>query len=209
MPLIVGLGNPGRRYEDTRHNIGFRVVERLGERWQVNVSERTQFNATVGDGQVHGQRCVFARPQGYMNLSGQPVAALAAFYRMPVAEMIVIHDDLDLPFPAVRCKQGGGHGGHNGLRDIHQHLGPDYLRVRFGVGRPPPGWETADHVLGRWTSEEGARLAESIDTAAEAVEAIIREGIGPAMNRFNTRPEGGRRSSPASSAANPGPRSAN
>lgn len=189
--MVVGLGNPGRRYERTRHNAGFLVVERLAARWSI-VADRKQSGALVGDGRIGDSRVTLVRPQSFMNLSGQPVRALMDFLKIEAPEIVVVHDEVDLPFGAVRCKQGGGHGGHNGLRDLNKHLGPDYLRVRVGVGRPPEGWDTADYVLGAWPEDEAARLPELVDGAADAVEHILRDGITSAMNRFNPRTSGPR-----------------
>ena len=197
--MVVGLGNPGRRYERTRHNAGFVVVERLAERWSIP-ADRKQSGALVGDGRIGDARVTLVRPQSFMNLSGQPVRALMDFLKLETPEIVVVHDEVDLPFGAVRCKQGGGHGGHNGLRDLNKHLGPDYLRVRVGVGRPPEGWDTADYVLGTWAEDEAPRVGELIDGAADAVEHILREGISSAMNRFNPRTSA-TRATPATSSA--------
>ena len=192
--LVVGLGNPGRKYARTRHNVGFRVVERLAERWSIDI-ERKQSGALVGDGLIAGERALLARPQSFMNLSGQPTRALFDFYSLGyslgVGAVTVVHDEVDLPFGVVRVKVGGGHGGHNGLRDLSRHLGPDYSRIRVGVGRPPEGWETADYVLGAWTDAEARQLPDIIDSAADAVEAVLRDGPAAAMNRFNVRPSPG------------------
>lgn len=205
MFLVVGLGNPGRKYDQTRHNIGFCVVDRLGERSGA-VVERKQLGALVETARVGGQTALLAKPQSYMNRSGQPVASLKGYYKAQTDEVVVIHDDLDLPFGEVRLKRGGGHGGHNGLRDLTRALGPDYLRVRFGVGRPPPGWDSADYVLGTWTSAESEALSPAVDHAADAVESILADGITSAMNNFNARKgrEQGAAAQPASSPA-PGP----
>lgn len=188
MRVIVGLGNPGRRYDKTRHNVGFLVIERLAERWIFESINRSQFGALVGDGLIGLERALLVRPQSFMNASGQPVATAAGFHRVPPRELVVIHDDMDLPFGAVRCKTGGGHGGHNGLRDISRVLGPEFIRVRVGVGRPPEGWAPADYVLGKWSASEEQALAELIDGAADAAECILRDGTEAAMNRFNVRP---------------------
>lgn len=195
--MVVGLGNPGRRYERTRHNAGFLVVERLAQRWSI-AADRKASGALVGDGRVGDERVTVVRPQSFMNLSGQPTRAMMDFLKIEPPAVVVVHDEVDLPFGAIRCKQGGGHGGHNGLRDLNKHLGPDYLRVRVGVGRPPDGWDTADYVLGTWTDDEAARLPELIDGATDAVEHILRDGIVSAMNRFNPRTTGR-----APAAANP------
>lgn len=185
--MLVGLGNPGRKYTRTRHNAGFLVVERLGERWGIDPSRRTLSNALVGDGRVRDVPVVLVRPQSFMNLSGQPARALLDFYKLSVQDVLVVHDEVDLPFGVVRLKSGGGHGGHNGLRDLSKHLGPDYGRIRVGVGRPPEGWETADYVLGSWTESESAELADVVDTACDAVESALVDGLTAAMNHFNSR----------------------
>lgn len=186
MFLVVGLGNPGRKYVRTRHNVGFLVVELLASRWGID-PERKQANALLGDGLIGSERAVLVRPQTFMNLSGQPVRALLDFYKLTPAKVLVIHDDVDLPFGDVRVKVGGGHGGHNGLRDISRHCGPDYGRVRVGVSRPPEGWDTADYVLGTWTADETATLPDVVEQAANAVESSLRDGLSAAMNTFNTR----------------------
>lgn len=186
MKLVVGLGNPGRRYRRTRHNVGFLVVDRLAERWGIDVSRR-QLGAEVGDGSIRYERAILCRPQGFMNRSGHPVASIAGYYKLPQESVTVVHDDLELPFGSVRCKLGGGHGGHNGLRDIHKHLGRDFARVRVGIGRPPEGWDPADYVLGKWSPEEDADLSGLLDEAADAVETILVDGVDAAISRFDDR----------------------
>lgn len=189
MFLVLGLGNPGRRYERTRHNAGFLVLDRLAARTQTTLSDR-QFKAEVGKGLLHGSPVILAKPQTFMNLSGEAAVSLRGYYKVTDDRIVVIHDDVDLPFGDVRVKKGGGHGGHNGLRDLHARLGGGhYIRVRFGVSRPPPEWDTADYVLGNWTTQESARLDEIVDVAADAVEAVVRLGVDTAMQRFNTRPK--------------------
>ena len=189
--MLVGLGNPGRKYAGTRHNIGFDVVERLSERWGFRADQKNHLGASVGDGLVKRQKCLVVRPQSFMNRSGKPTADLARYFKLDSDKVVVIHDDLDLAFGAVRCKVGGGHGGHNGLRDINRHLGTDYLRVRFGIGRPPTGWDTADYVLGKWNGDEKSGLPEAIETACDAIEVLLEDGVSAAMNRFNVRPKKG------------------
>lgn len=187
MWFIVGLGNPGARYAQTRHNAGFLVVDRLCERWAI-ACDRKQHGALVGEGSVRGERVVVAKPQGFMNLSGQPVRSLLGFYKQGTDRLIVAHDEVDVPFGEVRIKRGGGHGGHNGLRDLGVHLpNVDYLRVRVGVGRPPEGWDTADYVLGAWAPNQRAELDGLIDRATDAVERVLDSGPDAAMNAFNTR----------------------
>jgi PTH1 family peptidyl-tRNA hydrolase len=187
MFLVVGLGNPGRRYAQTRHNVGFKVIENLQDRWQIR-GESAQLGALVGSGLIANTRATLVRPQKFMNRSGHPVVSIAGYYKLGEEDVIVVHDDVDVPFGQVRVKRGGGHGGHNGLRDIIKHLGRDYLRVRVGVGRPPEGWDTADYVLGKWAAPEQGEISHIVDRASNAVEAVLRDGLDSAMNQFNTRP---------------------
>ncbi|MCO4743588.1 MAG: aminoacyl-tRNA hydrolase [Proteobacteria bacterium] len=188
MHLVLGLGNPGRRYAQTRHNVGFVVADRLAERWGESL-ERKQFGALVGSARVGTCPAVIAKPQSFMNLSGQPGASLKGFYKLENEQVVVVHDELDLPFGQVRVKKGGGHGGHNGLRDLQQKLGGNgFIRVRVGVSRPPAGWDVADYVLGKWTGEESSGLPAVVDRACDAVEAVLADGPIAAMNTFNTRP---------------------
>ena len=187
MHLVVGLGNPGARYAKTRHNVGFLVVERLADRAGTSV-ERKLFGALVADAQVGGKKSLLALPQQFMNLSGQPTASLMGFYKVPVADVVVVHDDMDLPYGRLRVRVGGGHGGHNGIRDIQRLVGNEFVRVRFGVGRPPPPMDPADYVLGTWSSEETSQLTSLVDAAADAVECVFRDGSAKAMNTFNAAP---------------------
>ncbi len=192
MHLVVGLGNPGRRYERTRHNVGFVVVDRLAERAGVAI-ERKQLGALVETARIPGvdDLVVLAKPQGFMNLSGQPAASLRGWYKVEAEDVVVVHDDVDLPFGDVRVKKGGGHGGHNGLRDLQEKLGTaGFVRVRCGVGRPPAGWDTADHVLADFTDVEREQLSSSVDAAADAVVLVLAKGPTAAMNQINTRSRG-------------------
>jgi PTH1 family peptidyl-tRNA hydrolase len=129
-------------------------------------------------------------PQQYMNVSGQPTASLLGYFKVPAAEMVVVHDDLDLPLGRLRVRVGGGHGGHNGVKDIQRTCGGDFVRVRMGVGRPPPAWDPADYVLSSFTAAEASAVEEMVESAADAVESVVREGVTATMNRFNAvRPE--------------------
>jgi PTH1 family peptidyl-tRNA hydrolase len=188
MFLVVGLGNPGRRYARTRHNVGFKVIENLQNRWQIQ-GESAQLGALVGSGMIANTRATLARPQKFMNRSGHPVVSIAGYYKLDDQDVLVVHDDVDLPFGQVRVKRGGGHGGHNGLRDIIKHMGPNFPRVRVGVSRPPEGWDTADYVLGKWGPSEQEDVSGVVDLASDAVEAVLRSGLEAAMNQFNTRPD--------------------
>lgn len=187
MHLVVGLGNPGVRYARTRHNVGFMVVDRLASRAGVP-AEKKLLGALVADTNVGGHKAVLTKPQSFMNLSGQPVAALMGFYKVPVADLIVVHDDMDLPLGRLRVKLGGGHGGHNGIRDVQRVTNGEFVRVRLGVGRPPPQWEPADFVLAPFDPTDATEVDALIDSAADAVESLVRDGLTPTMNRFNGAP---------------------
>jgi peptidyl-tRNA hydrolase, PTH1 family len=186
--LIAGLGNPGPEYAATRHNAGQMVLAELAGR----VGARFKAHRTrsdIAEGRLAGQLVTLARPQSYMNLSGGPVAALAAFYKLSPERTVVIHDELDLPFGVVRLKLGGGDNGHNGLRSITASLGTrDYYRVRFGVGRPPGRMEAATYVLRDFTPTERKELPFAVDRAADAVETLITKGLIEAQNQFHTDP---------------------
>jgi PTH1 family peptidyl-tRNA hydrolase len=184
--LIVGLGNPGAEYTATRHNVGFLVVDSLARRIAVAV-DRGPHGAHQGKGRIGSTPVLLAKPMTYMNLSGGPTRAICDFFKVGTDKVIVVHDDVDLAFGSVRVKLGGGHGGHNGLRDLNKHLGADYARVRVGISRPPPGWDTADYVLGRWTPDEAAHLDDIVSAAVDAVERVVLDGAERAMNHFNTR----------------------
>lgn len=183
--VVVGLGNPGPGYAETRHNVGFRVVDLLATRTGGRFS-RHRANADVLEGRLVGHRVILAKPRTYMNLSGGPVAGLVRYYHIPPADLVVVHDDLDLGFGVIRLKRGGGEGGHNGLRSISSALGTrDYLRVRVGIGRPPGRQDPADYVLKRFSSVERNELGLVLDRAADAVEALLTEGLERAQNRFH------------------------
>lgn len=183
--LVVGLGNPGPSYAKNRHNAGFMVLDvlaaRAGGRFK---SHRAR--ADVLEGRLAGARTVLAKPRSFMNESGGPVKGLLDFYKVPVERLVVVHDELDIPFGAVRLKQGGGDNGHNGLRSITRSLGAkDYLRVRFGVGRPPGRMDAAAFVLKDFSAAERKDLDLEVDRTADAVEALLSEGLAAAQNVFH------------------------
>jgi len=183
--VVVGLGNPGPQYAASRHNAGFWVVDELASRAAVTLA-RDRHGACSAVARLVGRALVLAEPQAYMNLSGGPVQSLLHFYQCTVDHLIVVHDDMDLPLGQLRVKRGGGHGGHNGLRDLHQRLASgDYLRVRVGIGRPAGGRDAVAHVLGRISKAEGELLGAVVGRAADAVEAILSDGVEAAMGRFN------------------------
>ena len=183
---MVGLGNPGPGYAGNRHNVGQMVVDHLATAESVRLKSH-RANAMVGDGRVGGVRVALAKPNSFMNTSGGPVANLLKFYKVPPTRLIVVHDELDLPFDTVRLKQGGGHGGHNGLRDIIQATGtPDFIRIRVGIGRPPGRQPAADFVLRDFSSAERALLPNIVGDASDAAEAIVRDGLTAAQLKFHT-----------------------
>lgn len=183
--LIVGLGNPGSRYEGTRHNIGFEVVQRLAERHRIPLRRR-EFSSLVGTGRIEGQDVLLALPMTYMNLSGEAVCAIARKYRLAPADIIVIVDDAALPPGKLRLRLKGSAGGHNGLVSIEDHLGTqEYARIRIGVG-PAPTPDLASHVLSPFAPSERPVMDAAVDLAADAVELALREGFERAMNRYNS-----------------------
>jgi len=186
MWLIVGLGNPGERYARTRHNVGFRSVETLAERHSLTFRQQ-RANSQLAEGIIHGQRVVLVKPQTYMNLSGQAVSALRNWYKIDLAhELLVIYDDLDLPFARIRIRERGSAGTHNGMRSIVAQLGTtEFPRLRVGIGQPPGKMDAADYVLSRFTPEEEAVLPDVLARVADAVDVILREGLITAMNRYN------------------------
>ncbi len=184
--LIVGLGNPGREYERTRHNVGFEVVDELARRWSCDLRANKRDRAVVGEVRRDGELVVLAEPQTFMNLSGESVAPMARRLKVAAPDLIVVHDELDLPSGRLRVKVGGGLAGHNGLRSIKAHLHDDaFVRVRIGVGKPPTKAHGADHVLRKVGGTERSLLDEVVVVAADAVEVILAEGAAAAMTRFN------------------------
>lgn len=187
MYIIVGLGNPDRKYLNTRHNIGFEVIDAIAERNDIVLGEQ-KHKAVIGKGMVAGQKAVLVKPITYMNLSGESVRSVIDFYKVDEkSELIVISDDISLDVGQIRIRKRGSAGGHNGLKNIILHLGHDsFIRVRMGVGDKPPKLDLADYVLGHFLQEERDAVIESVRTAALAIETIIAEGPDAAMNKYNT-----------------------
>ncbi len=184
MKLIVGLGNPGRRYAETRHNLGYQTVDLLARRWNVAVT-REKFSGLVDRASVGGQEVMLLKPTTFMNRSGESVLAAWQFYKLPLSDLMVVMDDLSLPVGRVRVRRSGSAGGHKGLADIIRRLGSDEVaRVRIGIG-PADRDEAVDHVLSRADEDDAPLLAEAVAVAADAVTCWIREGVESAMNRFN------------------------
>jgi PTH1 family peptidyl-tRNA hydrolase len=181
--LVVGLGNPGPTYARTRHNVGFMVADLLAERMGSAFKLHKKSGADVATGRLSGRAVILARPRCYMNESGRQVGPLAKFYSVPVGDLVVIHDDLDLEFGRIRLKQGGGEGGHNGLRSIATVLGSkDFQRVRWGIGRPPGRQDPAAYVLQAFGAREREEVPTICEQAADATELLIELGLEPAQN---------------------------
>ncbi len=193
MKLIVGLGNPGKNYQQTRHNAGYVAVDRLIERHAPGATVRGRFNSAVVEAPVRGEPCLLMKPATYMNRSGAPIAEAVNFYKLNTAsDLFVIVDDVALPSGALRIRPGGGAGGHNGLSDIQRALGTEaWPRCRIGIGASPEFMDQADYVLGRFTDWEWAVVEPAIVKAADAAEVFVERGIDAAMNQFNVRPAKG------------------
>lgn len=188
MYIIVGLGNPGREYQNTRHNIGFQVIDAIAEKNNISVKEK-KYKALIGKGVVAGQKVLLVKPQTYMNLSGESVREIIDYYKIDEKEeLIVISDDISLDVGQIRIRKKGSAGGHNGLKNIILHLGHDqFERIKMGVGEKPQGYDLADYVLGHFTQMEQEILQDSIARASQAVETIMTEGVDQAMNRYNQK----------------------
>lgn len=188
--LVVGLGNPGREYAGNRHNVGFMVADLLADRVRARFGRHRRASADVAEGRLgvgaEAPRLVLAKPLTYMNLSGGPVSALRQFYKVPVERIIAVHDDLDLEYGQLRAKIGGGEGGHNGLRSMSKSLGGrDYLRVRFGIGRPPGRQDPADYVLSNFSTVELKDADFLLDRTADMVESVMARGLEWTQNAYH------------------------
>ncbi len=186
MFLIVGLGNPGRDYVGTRHNMGFEAVDALCAKFDITMNKE-KFRAQVGEGRIGGEKVMIIKPQTYMNLSGESVREFRDFYKLESEEILVIYDDISLPTGKLRIRQRGSDGGHNGIKNIIYQLKTDvFPRIKIGVGQPDhPDFDCKDYVLGRFSKEETEILTQTVIRVTEAVETLIKEGAAKAMNRFN------------------------
>lgn len=188
MKLIVGLGNPGSEYQSTRHNMGFSAIDYLSQKHNIPV-KKSKHQALIGEGTIAGERVVLAKPMTYMNLSGDAVSALARWYKLDPADILVIYDDMDLPAGQMRLRPSGSAGGHNGMKSIILRLNTDrFPRLRIGIGRAEH--DTIDYVLGKLSREEQELQFQLLGTVCDAVRLFIQEGIAPAMNRYNRRANG-------------------
>ncbi|MEV4198112.1 aminoacyl-tRNA hydrolase [Micromonospora globbae] len=186
--LVVGLGNPGREYAGNRHNVGFMVADLLAQRVGAKFGRHRRAVAEVAEGRLGlgGPRLVLVKPLTYMNLSGGPVAALGQFYKVPPGRVVAVHDELDIGYGQLRVKCGGGEGGHNGLRSMTKSLGTkEYVRVRFGIGRPPGRQDPADFVLSDFNAAERKELEFLVDRAADVVESVVLRGVEPTQNLYH------------------------
>ncbi|MFB3883948.1 MAG: aminoacyl-tRNA hydrolase [Thermodesulfobacteriota bacterium] len=187
MKIIVGLGNPGVRFEGTRHNIGFQVVDQLAEINRILISTK-RFNSLHGTGWIDAEKVILAKPMTFMNRSGEAVKKIIQFFQVGTEDLIVIHDDLDLAFGRLRFKQKGGDGGHQGVRSIMESLGKNaFLRLKVGIGRPPRGMDPADYVLTSFDEVQQSQLERILSRAAESLKVMLLEGIQAAMNRYQKK----------------------
>jgi len=189
--LIVGLGNPGTKYDQTRHNIGFVAIDSLARTWQINLSEHRKFQGIFGEGQAASGKMRLLKPTTYMNLSGQSIRAVMDWYKLPAEAVLVVYDDMDLPLGKIRLRQSGSAGGHNGMKSAIAHLGSqNFPRLRIGIGAPKegePDKQVISHVLGRFSSSEDRLLPEVLNLIRDAVEMSLKQGIPKAMSLYNHR----------------------
>jgi PTH1 family peptidyl-tRNA hydrolase len=185
--IIAGLGNPGAQYERTLHNAGFWFVDAVLRKFGGGLTLDRKFNAAVGRTTIDGHDLWLVKPQTYMNLSGQPIRSVLDYYRLDAAELLVVHDEIDLPPGTVRLKKGGGHGGHNGVRDIIRHCGPDFLRLRLGVGHPGDKEQVTGHVLRRGGADVETDVERNIDEAVTVLPLLLDKGLEAAMKDLHTK----------------------
>ncbi|MBS4959590.1 MAG: aminoacyl-tRNA hydrolase [Clostridiales bacterium] len=185
MKVIVGLGNPGKNYDMTRHNVGFMVIDKIAEAYDIRV-DRLKFKALVGEGRIQREKVLLMKPQTYMNLSGESVQELLSFYKVKKEDLIVIFDDISLKLGSTRIRLKGSAGGHNGIKSLIAHLGSDeFQRIKVGIGEKPDGWDLTDYVLSRFTKDEKNALKKGIDRAQLALELMLKDGPQAAMNQTN------------------------
>ena len=187
MKLIVGLGNPGREYAGTRHNIGFGVIARLSDEYHISLNSK-EHKAVCGKGFIEGEKVILAQPQTFMNLSGESVRSIADYYKIEPEDIVVAYDDIDLEVGQIRVRRKGSAGGHNGIKNIISHLGTnEFPRVKVGVGAKPQGGDLVNHVLGHFSKEDEKKMDEVLDEAVAAVETSVTQDVDVAMNRFNAK----------------------
>jgi PTH1 family peptidyl-tRNA hydrolase len=187
LTMIAGLGNPDERYERTLHNAGFWFVDELARRAGVPFKYEKRFDAEICKINIDGNDVWLAKPQSFMNLSGGPVRSVLDYYRLSADQLLVAHDEIDLPPGTVRLKQGGGHGGHNGMRDVIQHCGPDFLRLRIGVGHPGQKDQVTDYVLRKASNDVESEILRNVDEAADVIPLLVESGLNAAMKELHTK----------------------
>ena len=189
MMLVVGLGNPGKQYTLTKHNVGFLVVDELGKRVGIDI-KKNKFQSLYGEGLLEGNKILLLKPQTYMNRSGEAVSGASDFYKIPPENIVVIHDEMDISLGKIMIKPGGGSAGNNGIKSIISHLGSkDFIRVRIGIGKPGTKSDGTTHVLSGFSKSESTTVEDSILTAADAVLEIMNNGLQSAMNKYNIKSE--------------------
>ena len=188
MYIIAGLGNPGRQYAHTRHNVGFDAIDVLAEKYNIKV-ENAKGRALTGSGRIEGQSVLLVKPLTYMNLSGESIRALTDFYKIDeTSQLIVIYDDISLPPGQLRIREKGSAGGYNGIKSIISHLGgQEFLRIKVGVGEKPAGWDLADYVLSRFAEDDRKKVEEALERAADAAVCLMTDGVEAAMNEYNRK----------------------
>ncbi len=183
--VIIGLGNPGSKYDNTKHNIGFDVIDYISHQYNISIN-KVKFKSIIGEGKIDGERVILVKPQTYMNLSGESVREIIEWYKLPVGNIIIIFDDIDLNMGKIRVRPKGSAGSHNGMKSvIYQIQDDNFPRIRIGIGRPPEGWDLADYVLSKFGADDRKIMDESVKNAAKAVEIIIKSGVDSAMNLIN------------------------
>lgn len=197
MKIIAGLGNPGSEYAKTKHNVGFMLVDALADKLGVT-QWKDKFDALIGEARIGTEKVLLVKPQTYMNESGKAVGPLMDFYKLAIEDLIVVHDDMDIPAGTIRIRKKGSAGGHNGIKSILAHVGDEHFaRVRIGIGRPLPGWTVVNHVLAPFTAEDEPKIREAIDYLLPAVECIVSEDVDMAMNQYNPKKQKKKKTAPA------------
>jgi PTH1 family peptidyl-tRNA hydrolase len=187
--VIIGLGNPGKKYEETRHNVGFMTIDKISEQWGIP-GQQAKFRALVGEGRIDSQKILLVKPQTYMNLSGEAVAEILHFYKLTADDILVIYDDLDLPLGQLRLREKGSSGGHNGIKSIIQHLATqEFKRIKIGIDRPLPGRSVSDYVLQTFPAGDKESIQQAVELAAKAAAMWAKESFLKVMNRFNSLPK--------------------
>lgn len=187
LTIIAGLGNPGKQYENTKHNVGFMVIDKLADDYNIKM-DTFKHKAFIGNGSIKNKKVMLVKPQTYMNLSGESIKEIVKFYKVPIENIIIIYDDTSIPLSTTRIREKGSAGGHNGIKSIINHLNTDiFTRIKVGIGEKPNGWDLADYVLCKFSKDEQPLILSGIERAAMAAELIITEGINNAMNKTNQR----------------------